>query len=129
MGFLPTPYTIQHAPYIGGDSGAVDDETEGYPGADEFGDAVERPVYGWYPGQGSGTSAASASDTGGSDDYKRRLISYRIVQVPDASVYALRDKVIMDGVEFFVTGDVMNYNTGPFGFQPGGEVFVKRVIG
>lgn len=125
---ITAKYTIQHAPYIGGDGGAVDDVSEGYPDADEFGEPVDRPAYGWYPGQGSGTSAASASDTGGSD-YERRLISYRIVQVPDASVYAVRDKVIMDGEEFFVAGDVMNYNTGPFGFQPGGEVFVERVIG
>lgn len=122
MGFLPTPYTVQHAKYIG----SMDDE--GYATGDEFEDPVDRPAYGWYPGQGAGTSASSASDTGGGD-YERRLITYKIVQVPDPTPYSLRDKVTLDGEDYFVAGDVMNYNTGPFGFQPGGEVFVQRVTG
>jgi hypothetical protein len=124
MVFLPTPFTIQHAPYLGGD----DDESEGYPTEDAFGDLVDRPAYGWYPGQGAGTSASSASDTGGSE-YERRLTTFKIVQVPDPTVYSLRDKVILDGVAYFVAGDVMDYNTGPFGFRPGGEVFLERVSG
>jgi hypothetical protein len=117
-------YTIQHAPYQSGD----DDAAEGYPQADSFGDLVDRQVYGWYPGQGSGTSASSASDTGGSD-YSRRITSYAIVQVPDPETYSLRDKVVLAGLEYFVAGTVMDYNTGPFGFQPGGEVFVERITG
>ncbi|OBJ52428.1 hypothetical protein [Mycobacterium asiaticum] len=130
MAYLPTRYTIQHAKYLtgGADVGGPDDESEGYPQADEFADPVDRPAYGWYPGQGSGTSAASASDTGG-PEYERRLITYKIVQVPNPEVYSVRDKVILDGVEYFVAGDIMNYNTGPFGFTPGGEVFVERVSG
>lgn len=119
---MPAQYIIQHAKYLG----SMDDE--GYATGDEFDPPVDRPAYGWYPGQGAGTSASSASDTGGGD-YERRLITYRIVQVPDPTVYSLRDKVILDGVDYFVAGDVMNYNTGPFGFKPGGEVFVERVTG
>ncbi|MDP7729497.1 hypothetical protein [Mycobacterium sp. TY813] len=115
-------FTIQHAKYVG----SLDDE--GFATADNFDEPVDRPAYGWYPGQGAGTSAASASDTGGAD-YERRLITYKIVQVPDATPYSLRDKVILDGVDYFVAGDVMNYDTGPFGFKPGGEVFVERVSG
>ncbi len=104
-------------------------DDEGYATGDNFEDPpVDRPAYGWYPGQGAGTSASSASDTGGAE-FERRLITYRIVQVPDPTVYSLRDKVILDGVDYFVAGDVMNYNTGPFGFKPGGEVFVERVTG
>lgn len=122
--FLPTRYTIQHAPYLTAD----DDESEGYPTEDQFGEPVDRKVYGWYPGQGSGTSASSASDTGGSE-YERRITSYMIVQVPDPEVYSLRDRVVLDGVDYFVAGTVMDYNHGPFGFKPGGEVFVERVTG
>lgn len=118
-------YTIQHAPYLTGD----DDANEGYPSADDFGDLVDRRVYGWYPGQGAGTSASSASDTGGSD-YERRITSYVIVQVPDPAAYSLRDKVVLDGLDYFVAGTVMDYNTGPFNFPyPVGEVFVERVTG
>jgi hypothetical protein len=122
MGFLPTPYTIGHAKYLG------NQDTEGFSTGDEFDELVDRPAYGWYPGQGAGTSAASASDMGGAE-YERRLITYKIVQVPDPSVYSLRDKVVLDGVAYFVAGDVMDYNTGPFGFRPGGEVFVEKVSG
>jgi hypothetical protein len=122
--------TIQHAPYLTSpDEGSTSDEDEGYPNADTWGDLVEQPAYDWYPGQGSGTSAASASDTGGTD-YERRLVFYMIVQVPNPEVYSLRDKVIIEGAgEFFVAGGVMNYNTGPFGYQPGGEVFLERITG
>jgi hypothetical protein len=82
------------------------------------GDLVDRQVYGWYPGQGSGMSAASASNPGGSD-YERRITTYAIVQVPNPEVYSLRDKVVLDGLDYFVAGTVMNYNTGPFSVQAG----------
>jgi hypothetical protein len=124
MGFLPTSYTVQHAPYLSGD----DSDNEGYPSEDTFGDLVDREVYGWYPGQGAGTSASSASDPGGSD-YDRRITTYAIVQVPNPEVYSLRDKVVLGGLDYFVAGTVMDYNTGPFGFKPGGEVFVERITG
>lgn len=123
MGFLSARFTIQHAKYLG----SMDDE--GYATGDQFEDPVERAVYGWYPGKGGfRTSAAAASDTGGGE-YERRLITYKIVQVPDPESYSLRDKVTLGGLDYFVSGDVMDYTTGPFGFEPGGEVFVERVAG
>lgn len=122
MAFLPANYTVQHAKFLG------NGDDEGYPTEDQHAAFVDRPAYGWYPGQGAGLSAASASDPGG-DDYARRLTSYKIVQVPDPSLYSYRDKVKLDGLEFFVAGDVMDYTTGPFGFKPGGEIFVQRTTG
>lgn len=120
---LTPKYTIQHAKYLG----SMDDE--GFATGDNFAEPVDRPAYDWYPGKGGrGMSAASASDAP-VGEFERRLITYAIVQVPDPTVYSLRDKVTLAGVDYFVAGDVMNYNTGPFEFKPGGQVFVERVVG
>lgn len=115
MGFLPTPYTIQHSVYLG----STDDE--GYPTGDAYGDPVDREVYGWYP---------LSSQLDPSMDYDRRVITSKVLQVPDVSPFKVRDKVTLPGDdEYFVSEDVRDYNTGPFGFNPGGEVVLEKVTG
>lgn len=107
--------TISHASYTGSQS------TDGYPTADQFGTAVDRPVYGWYP-------LSSQLDTTG--EYVRRVTQSTVVLVPDASPYSPRDKVLLPGDAngWFVT-DVNDYTTGPFGYQPGGTITVEQVTG
>ncbi len=120
MGFLPTPYTVTHAVYTGST------DSEGYPTGDAYGDAVDREVYGWYP---------LSSQLNPAMDYDRRVITSKVLQVPDVAPYSVRDKVTLPGSgsvddrTYFVSEDVRDYNTGPFGFQPGGEVVLEKVTG
>lgn len=118
-------YTVSHSPYTGT---TVADGTAGPP---QYGSAVPRDVYGWYPGIGGGAASAAASSVGGGDDYTLRVVTSRVVLVPDASPYSPLDKVVFPGETdpFFVSKDVRDYNTGPFGYNPGGEVVVERVSG
>jgi hypothetical protein len=39
------------------------------------------------------------------------------------------DDVADDNKTYFVSADVRDYNTGPFGFKPGGEVILEKVTG
>lgn len=99
---------------------------DGYPGSPTFTPpddqpAVSRPSYGWYP-------LASAVPTG-NDDYMQRVIRSKAVGVPDPTLYAPGDLVILDGVDYVVSEDIRDYRTGPFGEGPGGEVIVERVSG
>lgn len=116
MTFLPTRYTVTHRTYTGST------DVDGYPTGDAYGTATERPVYGWYP------LASQLNMTG---DYDRRVVTSKVVMVPDVAPYSPRDKVVLpdSDTEYFVSEDVRNYNTGPFGFQPGGEVVIEVVNG
>lgn len=117
---METRYTVSHAVY----NGSTD--SEGYPTGDDYGDPVDRRVYGWYP---------LSSQLNPSGDYDRRVITSKVLQVPDVTSYAVRDKVILPGNgniddrTYFVSEDVRDYNTGPFGFKPGGEVVLEKVTG
>lgn len=106
---------IGHAPYQGST------DSDGYPTGDGFGDVVQRDCYGWYP------LSSQLNPTG---EYDRRIITSKVVLVPDPSVYSARDKVILPtNDEYFVSEDVRDYRTGPYGYNPGGEIVVEKILG
>lgn len=107
---------VQHAKYTGST------DSDGYPTGDEYEGPVSRKVFGWYP------LSSQLSATG---DYDRRVVTSKVVMVPDVSPYSPRDKVILPGsdTEYWVSEDVRDYTTGPFGYRPGGEVVLEVVTG
>lgn len=109
-------YTITHRPYTGST------DTDGYPTGDDYGSPVNRSAYGFYP------LSSQLNMTG---DYDRRVVTSKVLMVPDVSPYSPRDKVVLPGsdIEYFVSQDVRDYTTGPFGYQPGGEVVLEVVNG
>lgn len=118
---MNTSFTVTHRKYLGST------DADGYPTGDSYADPVSRPVFGWYP------LSSQLNVTG---DYDRRVITSKVLQVPDVAPYSARDRIALPGDDvdddtkaFFVSEDVRDYNTGPFGFKPGGEVILERVAG
>lgn len=115
---MEASYTVKHEAYTGST------DSEGYPTGDDFADPVDRAVFGWYP---------LSSQLNPSMEYDRRVITSKVLLVPDATLYSARDRVTLpagdDGDAYFVSEDVRDYNTGPFGFKPGGEVVLEKVSG
>lgn len=113
-------YTVSHAKYTGSTS------SDGYPTGDTYATAVDRTVSGWYP---------LSSNLSPAGEYDRRVITSKVVLVPDASPFSARDKVVLPGTEpvedrtYFVSEDVRDYNTGPYGYNPGGEIVIEKVTG
>jgi hypothetical protein len=107
-------YTVQHHVY----TGSTDDD--GYPTGDEFAAPVDRPAYGLEP-------LSSRLDTSGT--YDRRVITSKVMGVPDPGLFSPRDKVVWYGAAYFVSEDVRDYTTGPFSRGPGGEVVLEVVTG
>lgn len=109
-------YTVSHAAY----TGSID--TDGYPTGDAYAPSVDRPAYAIYP------LASQLNMTG---EYDRRVITSKVLMVPDVSPYSPRDKVVLPGsdTEYWVSEDVRDYNTGPFNYSPGGEVVLEVVKG
>lgn len=99
---------------------------DGYPGAPTFtppdtDPPDSRPAYGWAP--------LVSTVPLGDNDYTQRVIKSKIVGVPDPTIYAPGDLVILDGVDYVVSEDVRDFRTGPFSPGPGGDVIVERVQG
>ena len=119
-------HLLLHCPYTGSS------DADGYPTGDSYGDPVERHAYAIYP---------LSSDLDSAADYDRRVVTSRVVMVPDVSVYSPRDIVRLPGTQpeaertYFVSEDVRDYSTGPFGFKPSinaeafGEIVVEKVSG
>lgn len=106
---------ILHAPYTGST------DADGYPTGDGYGDAVERDSYGWYP---------LSSQLSPAGEYDRRVITSKVVLVPDPSVFSPRDQITLpDSDVYFVSEDRRDYTTGPYGYDPGGEIVVEKVSG
>lgn len=125
---MDAAYVIQHASYTGST------DSDGYPAGDAYAAAVERPAYAIYP---------LSSQLNLSGDYDRRVITSKVVMVPDVSVYTPRDQVVLPvpvgetliNRTYFVSEDVRDYSSGPFGFEPSntaaafGEIVVEKVTG
>lgn len=109
-------YTVAHSKYTGST------DSDGYPTGDDYATPVSRPAYAIYP-------LSSKLDISG--DYDRRVITSKVVMVPDVSPYSPRDKVVLPGspIEYWVSQDVRDYTQGPFGFKPGGEIILEVVSG
>lgn len=120
MRVIPTKYTVAHSKYTGST------DNDGYPTEDTYAAAVNRPAIAIYP------LASQLNMTG---DYDRRVITSKVVMVPDVAPYSPRDKVVLPGTDtedartYFVSQDVRDYTTGPFGYKPGGEVILEKVTG
>jgi hypothetical protein len=127
---MQASHPVSHSKYTGSMS------VDGYPTGDAFDAPVQRLAYAVYSRPGRTSSQMSTSA-----DYERRIVTEKIVLVPDTSVYSARDKVILSGAgteeerTFFVSGDVLDYSQGPFGFKPSGdagafgEVTIEKVTG
>jgi len=109
-------FVVSHYQYTGST------DSDGYPTGDAYGDPVLRRVFGWYP------LSSQLNMTG---DYDRRVVTSKVVMVPDVSPYSPRDKVVLpdSDTEYWVSEDVRDYTTGPFGYKPGGEVILEVVTG
>jgi hypothetical protein len=105
-------YVVQHSVYTGST------DVDGYPTGDEYEDPVDRPAYGLDP-------LSSRLDL--SAEYDRRVVTSKILGVPDPEVYSPRDKVEWYGDAYFVSEDIRDYTTGPFSKGPGGEVILEKV--
>lgn len=106
---------VTHTPYTGS---TVADGTQGPP---QYGTPVVREVYGWYP---------QASEVPvGNDDVSLRVKTSLIILVPDVSPYKAGDKVSVAGKAYLVSADVRDYTTGPYGYNPGGQIVVEKVSG
>lgn len=108
-------FTVSHQTYTGS---VVADGTQGPP---QYGSAVTRDVFGWYPQ----TSEVPV----GNDDVTDRVKTSLIVLVPDVSVYKAGDKVTVDGQTYLVSEDVRDFTKGPFSYRPGGQIVVEKTSG
>jgi hypothetical protein len=112
--------TIGYRRYVGSMS------ADGYPGSPTFeppdtAPPTDRPAYGWHP--------LASTVPLGNVDYIQRVIASQVVGVPDVTIYAPGDLVILNGVDYVVSEDVRDYTNGPFSHGPGGEVVVEKVTG
>jgi hypothetical protein len=113
---MEAAFTVSHAKYTGST------DADGYPTGDDYASAVTRKVFGWYP---------LSSQLNATGDYDRRVVTSKVVMVPDVSPYAPRDKVVLSDSDtvYWVSEDVRDYTTGPFPYRPGGEVVLEVVTG
>lgn len=113
---------IQHAPYVGST------DSDGYPSGDTYGAVVERDSWGWYP---------LSSQLSPAGEYDRRVVTSKVVLVPDPTVFAPRDRIALTGGDitddaqsYFVSEDMRDYSTGPYrdDFECG-EIVIEKVSG
>lgn len=113
---------VQHKKYLGST------DSEGYPTGDNYEPTAQpRDTWGWYP---------LSSQLNPAGDYDLRVITSRVLLVPDPTVFSPRDRVALPGDDidddtkaFFVSEDVRDYSTGPFSRKQQGEVVLERVTG
>ncbi|QFG08866.1 head-to-tail stopper [Mycobacterium phage MalagasyRose] len=115
--------------------GGVDDD--GYSTPAGHGPIRPIRVFGWQP---------LASDMPTGAELTRRIITSKLVLVPDVSLWTPSDHVWLAGAvddpeeptvftptdlgDFYrVSEDVRDYNTGPFGYRPGGAVVIESAKG
>ncbi|GAA1891823.1 hypothetical protein [Williamsia serinedens] len=124
---FPTPYLVGVRAYEGGDGDDWGNET------DSWADPVPQPVYGW---GAPGRQDAAEPKVVGHD----RVVVETELLVPSGFTCSPQDRVILDfdpdtwtedaGIpEHDVLGEVESYDRGPFGWNPGGVVNLRRVTG
>ncbi len=109
---FPTPWTVQVLPHSAGAEDALGNPT------DSWGPGRTEPVYGWAP---AGTTEVNGSRHAVTADLQ--------VYVPSGFSCSPRDRVIAGGRTYEVQGEVEDFDHGPFGWQPGGQVNLRRVEG
>lgn len=112
--FLPLAQVVQHLPYEGkvkNDRGNV---------VDAWGDPVDVAVHGWH------TSATHEPQIAGHD---RVLVDAQVL-APSSWRPGPKDKVVLPGFgEYRVEGETEDFNHGPFGWEPGNRVNLRKVTG
>jgi hypothetical protein len=103
--------TIGHAAYQAGE-----EDAHGNP-VDSWADPVNVAVYGYGPRYDS-------TEPGGT----QVIVGLQVFAPKDLEVDP-RDQFVVEGLRYDVDGEVGDWTTGPFGFQPGIELNLKRVEG
>jgi hypothetical protein len=117
---MQAKFVVSHAKYTGST------DSDGYPTGDAYGTPADRLVFGWYP---------LSSQLSPAGEYDRRVVTSKVVLVPDPTVFSPRDQVVLPGADdvsertYFVSEDMRDYTTGPFGYRPGGEIVLEKVSG
>jgi hypothetical protein len=107
---LPTPFTVQRIRRVQTGENAL-----GQPIYEE--QTTDVAVYGWQPVSEDERNTAALAG---------RTITDLKLLTPDGD-WRSGDAVIVDDTQYEINGDVENYNTGPFGYQPGYAVNLRRV--
>ena len=107
---------IEHESYVPATT------VDGYPVPATYEPTETRTVYGWQP-------ETYGLDVSSDDEHSMRVTDRIEVLVPDVAPYAPLDRITLGDDLVCRVDQVRDYNTGPFGYQPGGVVVVERVSG
>ena len=114
MTFLPLRHTVQHLPYAGKERNSRGNTV------DVWGDPVDVAVYGWHTGETIEPQIAG---------HERVRHDARILAPPSFRP-GPKDKVILPVLgEFEVEGETEDFNHGPFGWEPGNAIGLRKVYG
>lgn len=109
---FPTPHTVEHATAVKSGENALGQAVIEYT-------TRSRAVYGWKTKQASDGSAPNLAG---------RITTEISLATPDGD-WADGDLVTLPGVgQFVVDGEPLDMNHGPFGFEPGYRVNLRRVV-
>jgi hypothetical protein len=109
---LPTPWTVDILPYQGMTPDRFGNETP------TWGLPVPKRVYGWAP---AGTDEVNG--------WRHDVTADLQVYAPPDFTAGPRDRVVVDGRTYEVEGEVEDFGHGPFSFNPGVRVNLRRVEG
>jgi hypothetical protein len=108
----PTPWTVDVLPYQGMTPDRLGNETPAW------GLPVTKRVYGWAP---AGTDEVNG--------WRHNVTADLQVYGPPDFTAEPRDRMVVDGRTYEVEGEVEDFGHGPFGFNPGVRVNLRRVEG
>lgn len=117
-------FTISRARYVPSHV----DPADGYSVPASYEPPELLKVFGWQP---------LASDMPVGAELTHRIVTSKLVLAPDVSLFQPSDRVWLFDVSddpsnadfYHVSEDVRDYNTGPFGYRPGGAVVIERTQG
>lgn len=110
---LPTPFTIGVKRYADGAVDRYNNPTKTWL------TAVDVLVYGIAP-----TSSDEPFEAG-----RNEVLTGKTVFAPVGTVIGAQDRVVIDGDEYEVDGEIGDWSKGPFSWSPGIEIKLKRAEG
>jgi hypothetical protein len=113
----PLAQTIGHKVH---QAGAKD--AHGNP-VDSWAAPVDVQVYGYGPRTDVRGSTGSGEPAG-----TQVLVGLQLL-APKGTVISPQDRIVIDGNEYEVDGEIGDWNNGPFGFEPGVVINLKRAEG
>lgn len=97
-------------------------EDEGGDPIESWSAPVDTPVFGWGPAAVGTDMEPFAAN--------RDVVTWDLdLYAPPGFTCGPRDHIVVLGVEYEVEGPVQDFNHGPFGFQPGNRLRLKRTEG